>query len=187
MIIFKMLWSGIKALGLLLATGLKIVYNVLKFLRIRVLALYLILCAILQLAFHVFSGNMHWFWIFFAIFACLTATGWYVYLREKFKRESLVREQHTGHGAPPAEEPEAAPEEEPAQEYAPAPAPTPAPAPAPAPARRPARNYPQFFEVEGHEGYYFAEYPDRYELFRRTEDGDEHIRTDFKNIGVKND
>ena len=40
--------------------------------------------------------------------------------------------------------------------------------------------FPRYFEVEGHAGYLFAEYEDRYELFRRNGGGWDYIRTDYK-------
>ena len=188
MIFFKMLWAGVKAAGLLLATGLKIVYNIIKFLRIRLLALYLVVCAILQLSFGAFDGKSEWFWIFFAICICITAASWYGHYRQKHARERVSRapnaepaptQEPAPQPAPPAPEPQPVPQ--PVPQPAPEPAPQPVPAPPPPPPVP--VHYPKFYEVEGHAGYYFLEYADRYELYKRTDDGDRRIRTDYKSNG----
>ncbi len=40
---------------------------------------------------------------------------------------------------------------------------------------------PRYFAVKGHPGYYMAEYSDRVELYKNTETGLKKIRTDYKN------
>ncbi len=182
MTFLKMLAAGVKAILNLLATGLKIVYNVLKYLRIRLLALYLLVCGLLQLCFGVFDGKAAYFWVGFALCAAVTLAGWGVRLYKRFAK--FVPRKRTEEPAEEEEPAAEAPAPMPAPTYSPIPAPGPAPAPAPAPMPAPAPpkpSSPRYFEVEGHAGYYFAEYDDRYELYRRTEHGDELLRTDEKN------
>ena len=149
MLFFKFLKTILFGIAKLLAFCLKIIYNILKLLKIRVLTLYLVICGLVQLIAHAFSGNEVWFFSGLALCGVVTVAAWIFTLsRNKRTKERKKKEQ---------EEQERAQEERP-----------------------PVAEQPKYYWVEGHENYYFAEYGDRYELFRRTESGDEYIQTDYK-------
>lgn len=144
----SILRKAVGAVVHLLVILLKIVYNILAFLKIRLLALYCIVCGILQLAYHPFSGeNAAWFWVGIALCLLATLFAWWRRFHKKQKRKEAER----------GREAERTAREEPAQEELAV-----AEAPKPAPAR-----YPRYFDAAGHEGYIFAEYGDRYELYHR--------------------
>ena len=148
----------------LLVILLKIVYNILAFLKVRLLALYLIVCGILQLAMHPFTGEKAaWFWIGVVICLLATLTAWSWKFRSMRRRKPRYYEEDDDE------------EDEPEQEAAVAEEPEPPPKP------KPARvHYPKYFEAAGHEGYIFAEYSDRYELYRREGDKFSLVRVDEK-------
>lgn len=138
----------------MLALCLKIAYNILRVLKIRVLTLYLLVCGCAQLFFHAFeNGNALWFWIGFALCCALTAIAWVVSFWRRRRRKARQK--------PPTEEPEEEAEEQ--EEVSSPPQPT-----------------VRYYTVKGHENFYFAEYDDRYELFEKRRDGDRYIRTDYK-------
>ncbi len=140
------------------------------------LLFYLVVCGVLQLLFQAFSGlGIAVFWTGFAVCVLFSLTSWGAFLREKLKRKGVARKRQ----AP--REGESGTEEEPSAQ-------TPQRAEKPRGAEKKRRAneadepvYPQFYAVEGHEGYAFAEYADRYELFFRGADGWVYVKTDYKN------
>lgn len=156
--IFHIIGAALGALVHLLAICLKIVYNILKFLHVRLLVLYLAVCGLVQLIFHSFTGREIWFWIGLALCALVTFAAWTLPFRKRGKRRKreereALEEERTGD----AEEEVAAARD-----------------------GRESPVYPRYYEAEGREGYVFAEYADRYELYRR--EGNYYIleRTDEK-------
>lgn len=159
--LLRFLRAGIGAILHLLALFLKIVYNILKFFRVRILALYLTVCGIVQLFFHTFSGwGAAYFWVGFALCALITVYGWVRFFREKNRRDSLDEQDKIVRSEERAEQK--------------------AETAAAIPPAAPTAVFPRYFEVEGHAGYMFAEYEDRYELFLRRNGGWDYIRTDYK-------
>lgn len=143
----------------MLAAFCKILYRILKALHIRLLFLYLVVCGILQLCFRTFDGFASaYFWVGIAACAAVTLYGWTSAARERKRRRELTRRSRE----------ERAREKEAVQDNG------------AQSASVQAKRFPQYFEVEGHEGFMFAEYENRYELFRREADGWTHIRTDYK-------
>ena len=149
---FKTVFSGAAHL---LALCLKIAYNILKALKIRILTLYLAACGCAQWFFRAFDGgNAVWFWTGFALCCALTLTAWAVFLLRYRKRAERKRMQE--------EETE---EELPCE---------------PVPTEEDQQGGVRYFTVKGHENFYFAEYDDRYELYEKRREGDRYIRTDYK-------
>ena len=151
---FRLLRAACGAAVHLLAIFLKIVYNILKLFRVRLLALYLAVCGLLHLCFHSFAGmGIAYFWVGFAVCCLVTLYGYAGGASERLRRKNAL-------------ERECCSCEEPAQEEAQCKAAQPP--------------YPLWFAVEGREDFAFAEYRDRYELFRR--DGEQwiYVRTDYK-------
>ena len=141
----------------------KLVYRILKYLRIRILTLYLLVCALLSIFLPVFGEWIVYFWVGFALCSALTLGSWLYAIRRMFAARPRSAE----------ERPEQKETQEEPKEEAAAPAPTPEHAPPPA-------RYPQYFDVEGAPQYFFAEYADRYELYMRDGDRAVYIRTDYK-------
>lgn len=147
----------------MLALGFKILYNILKALKVRVLVLYLIVCGFVGLFFKAFrGGNVVWFWVGFALCCTLSVAAWTVF----FTRHRRVKERKRAE----KEEQKEQTDEQPSPDN---PADIPDQSKAPPPSVR-------YFAVEGHENFFFAEYADRYELYERRSDGDVYIRTDYK-------
>lgn len=146
----------------LLAIFLKIVYNILKLLRIRILALYLLVCGVLQLCFHLFGGAFGtvYFWTGFAVCCLPTLLSWTAGLRERIRRKQLTEREYA--------------RKERAEELAPA---------RTEQSRAEKIPYPLWFEVENRPDFAFAEYEDRYELFHREECKWVYVRTDYKTEG----
>lgn len=141
----------------LLAICLKIVYNILKFLRVRVLSLYLAVCGLLQLAFRLFEGyNAAYFYIGLGACCVVTLLSWIFFIRKRIRRKRVARDRK-----PPEETRERLSENARGQEPL----------------------FPRRYAVEGHKDYYFIEYEDRYELYFIGERGDEYVRTDYKQNG----
>lgn len=158
MFLLKIVFKAIKLAFRLAKIALKIVYNVLKFLRIRLLALYLIVCALLQASFGIFNEGIFvaYFWVGVLLFLGLTVFSWISHWREKHKRKKLSESAYA------AQERSRGWEEE-------------------KPPYKPVRpTYPMYFEVEGRPDYMFAEYEDRYELFVREASGWSYVKTDYK-------
>ena len=164
---FKLIFSGIKAFFRYLFLGLQFVYRLLKALKMRILALYLIVCGLLQLIFHLFDGKVAFFFVGLALCLLLTLWGWVRFLKERRMRKRLNEATEDG------EENEEPDDADAQTEEIEAPAPRQIPTP-------PKRSEPKFYAVEGHPNYYFTEYADRYELYYRSERGYEYIRTDYK-------
>lgn len=165
----KIFKTVISAIVHLLALLIKIVYNIFKLLRIRLLALYLIVCGLTELIFRVFHGAYAAvFWAGCVFCVLVTLVSWGSFLRRKLSRKRVAREARTPNDARPSEEVQAEVQEESAQASAP-----------PAQTER----VPHYYDVAGAEGYVFAEYEDRYVLYRRTKNGLEYVRTDDKREG----
>lgn len=140
---------------------IKAVYHVLKFLRVRILTLYLVICGLIQLIFRVFDGRGYVFWIGFCVCILITILSWVLFLRKKFATKRDRREKRPLKEEPPQEETK---EEKRGKRV-----------------RKARRNQqPKYYDVEGREGYVFAEYSDRYELYFRGEGGYMLVRTDYK-------
>lgn len=156
MFILRALLEGVKAILHLLAICLKIVYNVLKIFRIRLLALYLLICGFVQLIWHPIGRDTVWFWVVFGVLCLLTLISWVLWFRNKL-------------GGRSRRVAEIAPARKKTSDFEP-----------PVPQQSERSDEPRWYEVEGRPDYYFAEYEDRYELYRRTINGNEHVRTDYK-------
>lgn len=146
-----------------LAIFLKIVYNILKILRMRILALYLLVCIILQLCFHLFGGafGATYFWTGFAVCCLPTLFGWTEGLWERRRRKKLAEREY-----------EIREKREEDTSFMQAEG-----------VFREKVSFPLWFGVEGRPDFAFAEYEDRYELFRREEDKWVYVRTDYKTEG----
>ena len=168
-LIFTFLKTAVLSFLRLLGIVCKIVYRALKFLHIRLLTLYVAVCGILAIFLPVFgrTGRVY-FWTGFAVCLLVTLLSWVVTVHKK-----IMSRPHTLQTEESDEEGEAQPQE------SPAPTAAPEPAPVAAPPQEQVR-YPRYFDVEGRAQYFFAEYADRYELYRRTTRGAEYIRTDYK-------
>lgn len=167
--LLSMLLAGLKAVLQILALLFKIVYNILKAFRIRLLAVYLLACLIVQLCFHTFDDVFGKAYFYVGLAACILVTlyAWAKPLREARRRKKLNRrerelEQRKDDDTPQEEKEENAPPA--VHEKKP----------------RKRERYPLYFDVEGRPDYMFAEYADRYELFKKSEHGFEYIRTDYK-------
>lgn len=147
---------------------LKIVYRILKLLRIRILALYLAVCGIVQLAFHAFDGRIALFWAGFAVCAFLTLVSWVLHVRKRIRGSRLVRtKRDTGEAEEEAKE-EPAPEKKREKKHE-------------KKEKKPSAERPKYYDVAGKPDYVFAEFGDRYELYRKDEGGLTLVRTDYKN------
>lgn len=134
------------------------VYAALKLFRIRILALYLVLCGLVQLIFHWFDGRAYVFWAGLGVCGFITILSWVFFLKRKSSRNRVKRKE-----VPQEEEIE---EEKPQKEKR---------------VRKARRSeYPKYYDVTGREGYVFAEYSDRYELYFKGEGGYMLVRTDYK-------
>lgn len=171
--LLSMLLAGLKAILQLLAFLVRIVYNILKLFKVRLLALYLLVCLFVQIFYHIFDGPFGKAYFYAGLAACILVTlyGWAKPIREAHKRRKLKERDRRLE-----EEREEKEEEREAQKTQPSPAPAPVPV-------RAAPQYPQYFDVTGHPDFMFAEYADRYELFRKGTSGLEYIRTDYKADG----
>lgn len=194
---FKAILGILKAVATAVANAVilvvKLLYGILKFLRLRLLALYVLVCAVLSIFFPVFGAGIVYFWVGFALCCVLTVGSWVFAFRRKIAaRPRTVKEAREESQPPPAQQPAPQSYQQPApqpyQQPAPQPAPSPyqqpVPQPAPSPYQQPAppprERYPKYFDVEGAPQYFFAEYADRYVLYRRDEEGAVYIRTDYK-------
>lgn len=161
-----------------IATCAKVVYTILKIFHIRLLALYLCVCGIVQLIWKPFSGGgALYFWLGTAACLLVTLAGW-VYAAHKRKirkREEEARkraeqeekEREKEEKRLQKEEKRRCKKERKHRKDEP-----------PAPSEN--KTYPVYFEVEGHPGYVFAEFEDRYDLYYRSADGLTYVRTDPK-------
>lgn len=174
LLLLKLIGSAISAFFKALFAVVKVVYRILSLLRVRLLALWLLVSAVLALCGVFGRVGMGWFWAGVALCGAATLLSWAFALRKRRKRKALEREEPAEETEKPAEETEK-PEEEkerPAEEEEP-------------PREKPTRGAkrgerPHYYDVEGLPGYFFAEYPDRYELYYRGKNGAERIRTDWK-------
>ena len=147
----------------LFATAAKIVYNLLKLLRIRLLTLWLVVSAILAI-FGVFQRiGIGWFWAGVGACAVITVFSWMFSVRGVLSRRRVPRKTELA----PAED------ETPMSEV-----PPPKKDIRPLPQRV---KYPRWSDVADNPDYFFAEYEDRYELYYRGKNGAEYVRTDYKN------
>ena len=230
---FKAILGILKAVATAVANAVilvvKLLYGILKFLRLRLLALYVLVCAVLSIFFPVFGAGIVYFWVGFALCCVLTVGSWVFAFRRKIAaRPRTVKEAREESQPPPAQQPAPQSYQQPAPQPAPSPDQQPAPQPAPSPYQQPApqpapqsyqqpapqpyqqpapqpapspyqqpvpqpapspyqqpappprERYPKYFDVEGAPQYFFAEYADRYVLYRRDEEGAVYIRTDYK-------
>lgn len=157
--VFGAIKLAVSAVFHVLWLAAKLVYRILAFLHIRLMALYLVVCALLSLFLPVFTDGIVWFWVGFGLCAAVTLIGW-VYSAHRAVSAAPRKTPKKEEGSPAQGSPAQVP---PAEER-----------------EEPAARYPRYFEVEGHPGYFFAEYADRYELYMRGEDGAVYIRTDRK-------
>ncbi len=162
MFLFSLIWAAIKAVFGVIALGFKILYHVLRLLRIRLLFLYLVVCGLLQLIFQLFTGYAAIiFWLGLGACVMLTLFAWglhfYAAAKRKYVRRERREEKRRERRRRRRERQKRNEETLPA-----------------------AQIYPQYFGVEGKPDYMFAEYEDRYELFCR--DGGEwkYVKTDYK-------
>ncbi len=173
---FAILKSALLAVWNVLFYAGKLLYGILKFLHIRILALYVAVCAVLALFFPVFTDWIVFFWVGFALCSVVTVVSWVLAARRAFNAKPRSAEEE-GDGEKAKGEIAAA--KEPASPPVAAAPPEPERRPEPTP-RKEAAKYPRYFDVEGAPEYFFAEYEDRYELYRREEDGYTYVRTDQK-------
>lgn len=146
---------------------IKGVYLLLKTLRIRVFALYLCVCGIVQLIWKPFSTGkgLALFCVGLGVCLLITVCSWI----SAFRRQSIRRKREEEERRARKQEKEAKKRERRLKKQKAPPAPT-----------AEAQVYPTYFEVEGRPGYVFAEYADRYELYYRDQDRMVYIRTDPK-------
>lgn len=172
--LFGIVKAAVGAVCRIVGLALKLVYRILAFLHIRLLALYLLVCAVLSLFYPIFTDAIAVFWVGFGLCAAATLLSWFFAakraLARRPRREPAEEKPQKGgkkrekEPAEEAQEGQEQPRRRERREKAPAPKP----------------RYPLYFDVEGHPGYFFAEYADRYELYRREGDGAVYIRTDRK-------
>lgn len=154
-LLFGLILSGVKLLCRLIGFVFRFVYGLCKLLHVRLLALYLVVCALVQFIFSPFHGfAVAYFCVGLAACLLVTGYGWARSSRERRKRRRLKREEKKGKEPISPQTREAKVEE--------------------------CVIYPRYFEVEGHPDYTFAEYEDRYELFVREASGYTYVRTDYK-------
>lgn len=155
-----------------LATCAKVVYTVLKIFHIRLLALYLCVCGIAQLIWKPFSGGgAVWFWSGVAVCLLITLLSWVytVHKRNVRRREERERKRAEREEKERLKEEKRRRKEERKRRKDEPPAP-----------EVNSQTYPVYFEAEGHPGYVFAEFEDRYELYYRGAEGLIYVRTDLK-------
>ncbi len=143
--------------------AVKIVYRLLKALRIRALTLYLCVCGILQLVFGLFSMTefmMIYFWFGFIVCLMISLIGWLFALRAQRLRRSEARKRKK---ADQEEKKRILRERMEDKQRS-----------------VKQQTYPVYYAVAGHEDYIFAEYTDRYELYRKENGRLVYLRTDFK-------
>lgn len=161
--LFGILKAALSAVFRIVALVCKLVYRILRALHIRLLALYVLVCAVCAIFFPVFTDGIAYFWAGFGLCAAVTLVSWILAARRALsaKPRRLPQEaEETAAAEAPAEKRQERQPEQP-------------------PAPRPVR-YPRYFDVEGQPAYFFAEYADRYELYRREEGGAVYVRTDKK-------
>ncbi len=155
----------------LLAIAVKIVYNILKLLRVRLLAFYLVVWGFVRL----FYGRLPelavtWFYVGLALCLLVTLLAWCYALHARRKRALASRARKEENAKEENERKEG--KEAPAEQSAPS-------------QRQDGEEgavppaYPRYFET-GQEGYLFAEYEDRFELYVRDGEVYRHVRTDKK-------
>ena len=157
--------SFFKLIGRFIVTAAKIVYRVLKLLKVRLLALWLFVSAILALCGVFKRVGIGMFWVGVGLCGAITLLAWGVVVYRALVRRKVPRER----------EEELAPAEE-----TPEPPPPPKEEPKPISKPEPRPHYPLWFNVAGNPNYFFAEYEDRYELYYRGPHGAEYVRTDYK-------
>jgi len=161
------------------------IYRLLKLLRVRVLALYLIVCGIVQLIWAPFSSSWGqvYFWLGFTVCCILTFVAWDAVFREKNRegkdakkpdkeppqaedgteRENDAKSRRKAKREAKREARRRKKEEKRKKEI---------------PVRR--ENGTVYYEVEGKPGYFFAEFGDRYELYKKQGMDIVYVRTDYK-------
>ena len=154
----------VKFVLFIIKTALKVVYNVLKLFKIRLLALWLIASGIMALSGVYARIGIEWFWIGVGLCVASTIIAWLIAAgdasaRKKLKRErkELAEEESSAQAARESEQRETRTEK-----------------------REKPVKYPRWYDVQGRPNYFFAEYADRYELFYRGQNGAVHVRTDYK-------
>ncbi len=157
----------IKSIFAFIAFCCKIVYHIFKWLRIRLLVLYLIVCAILQLTLHVFDGKTYLFWIGVAVCLAVTLFAWGLFLKRKFSGKRVPREMPQKDTQEENAEPQAQKKEETPQRK-------------PLSIKKNVKERPKYYDVAGRPDYVFAEYADRFELYFKDADGLRLVRTDYK-------
>ena len=173
-VFFGLITTVLQLIWKLISTVFKTVYEVLMFLRLRLLALYLIVCGFVQLFWKVFSqgGNMSYFWLGFALVCAVTVVGWVLAAirrdrknRENKEQENKDREKEQKRRA---ERKRQRREKRMGKEVK------------SPPIASLTGGFPIYYTAEGHEDYIFAEYEDRYELYRKQDGGFVYVRTDYK-------
>ncbi len=163
MIVLTILYKAVQAITQLLAFTAKIAYHICRFLRIRLLVLYLLVCALCQLFFQPFQGSaIAIFWVGFATCVAFTLLIWGAFIRERILRVGAKR--RVKEKKPPKSEEKGKREEEQPS----------------VPEWQEKPSYPLYFDVEGREGYMFAEYADRYELYQYQSGRWVYLKTDYK-------
>ncbi len=165
----------------LLATVCKALYHVLKVLRIRILTLYLIVCGIVQLIWGCFStgDGILYFWLGFTGCVLITVFSWiYAFHKQNARRNAERQQQEAKKRQKQLDKKkkkiEKRQEKEKQKQNKKSPELLPE---APGTAHQ---TYPVYFEAAGHPGYIFAEYEDRYELYRQDNGKLVYLRTDKK-------
>jgi predicted membrane protein len=159
----------------IIVTIFKIINNFLKFLYLRLLAVFCLLALIAESSFHIISKYPFAEIVFYVILGILIIRWGYLCISTKELRKELEekRERRKREKAEKAEKPE---REEPVQINVPV----------------PEKNsfssntdkqiaYPVYYNVSQNANYVMAEYADRYKLYYRTKNGLKYIRTDYKN------
>lgn len=146
-----------------IVTAVKIIYRLLKLLHIRILTLFLCVCGVVQLAFGFFSSYPAVVYFWFGLIVCLLITliSWLYTLRTQHFRRKEARMRKKAD----REEKERIMRERLQERQT---------------KKIQEQSYPVYYEAAGHTGYVFAEYTDRYELYRNENGKLVYIRTDFK-------
>lgn len=161
----------IKSIFAFFAFTCKIVYRIFKIFRIRILVLYLAVCAVLQLTLHVFDGKEFIFWIGTAGCIALTLLAWALYLKRKFQKPVKRRMPSYGKDEVSDETEQTFDEEECAVA---------ATIEQKTKRKNHGKERPKYYNVAGRPDYIFAEYSDRFELFKKSSDGLFLVRTDYE-------
>ncbi len=165
----------------MLAVICKSLYQILKLLRIRILALYLVVCGIVQLIWGFFStgDGILYFWLVFAVCLLITVFSWIYAFRKKsaLRKEEKQRQEERRQQRKADNEKNKRDRQLQKDGRKKSKQSKKLLSDAPVNAEQ---TFPVYFEALGHPGYIFAEYEDRYELYHNENGTLVYLRTDKK-------